>query len=75
MILLQVSNRVLQVVLIGGDHDGETALIPQISLTPSSSTTTFAFKLRRRQFPVCLAFAMSINRSQGQTVDRVGLDL
>ncbi|KAI5830322.1 DNA repair and recombination protein PIF1 [Schizophyllum commune Tattone D] len=35
----------------------------------------FAFKLRRRQFPVRLAFAVSINKSQGQSVRYVGIDL
>ena len=33
------------------------------------------FKLRRRQFPVRLAFAMTINKAQGQTLQRVGLFL
>ncbi|KIK19419.1 hypothetical protein PISMIDRAFT_63125, partial [Pisolithus microcarpus 441] len=27
------------------------------------------------QFPVCVAFAMTINKSQGQSVQHVGLDL
>jgi len=31
------------------------------------------FTLRRRQFPVRPAFAMSINKSQGQTLQRVGV--
>jgi PIF1-like helicase/Helicase len=75
MILVQKSDRVLQVVLIGGDHDGEMALIPRISLTPSTDMTSFAFKLCRCQHPLRLAFAMSIHHSQGQTVDHVGLDL
>jgi ATP-dependent DNA helicase PIF1 len=75
MTLIQKSERVLQVILIGGDHDGEIALIPRISLTPSINTSSFAFKLRRRQYPLHLAFAMSVHRSQGQTVEHVGLDL
>jgi hypothetical protein len=29
----------------------------------------------RRQFPVALAFAMTINKAQGQSVKLVGLDL
>ena len=33
------------------------------------------YKLRRRQFPVKLAFAMTLNKSQGQSVQHVGLDL
>jgi len=35
----------------------------------------FPFILTRRQFPVRPCFAMTINKSQGQTLDFVGLDL
>ncbi|KAJ7848895.1 hypothetical protein B0H13DRAFT_2361664 [Mycena leptocephala] len=38
-----MSERVLECGLMGGDHDGETILIPRISLTPSN-TTDFTFK-------------------------------
>ncbi len=31
--------------------------------------------MQRRQFPVRLAFAMSINKAQGQSVRWVGIDL
>ena len=74
MIVTRLSQRVLEVRLIGGDHDGEIALIPRISLTPTS-LTDFTFKIRRRQFPVRLAFAMTINKAQGQSVKIVGLDM
>ena len=74
MIVIGMSERVLQVRLIGGDHDGQFALIPRISLIPTS-TPNYTFKIRRRQFPVRLAFAVTINRSQGQSVKYVGLDL
>jgi ATP-dependent DNA helicase PIF1 len=33
------------------------------------------FNFRRLQFPVSLAFAMTINKSQGQTIKVVGLNL
>lgn len=33
------------------------------------------FKLQRRQFPVALAFSMTINKAQGQSLRKVGLDL
>ena len=47
--------------------------IPRITLTPSDSG--LPFDLKRRQFPVRPAFVLSINKSQGQTLDFVGLDL
>lgn len=74
MIVIGMSERVLHVQLIGGDHDGKLALIPRISLIPTS-TPSFAFKIKRRQFLVRLAFAITINRAQGQSVKYVGLDL
>jgi ATP-dependent DNA helicase PIF1 len=33
------------------------------------------FELHHRQFPVQLEFAMTINKSQGQSLGTVGLDL
>ena len=48
-----------------GDHAGQHVLIPRINLIPYDTTLPFIFK--RPQFPVRLAFAMSINKAQGQT--------
>lgn len=74
MIVTQMRERVLEVRLLGGKYNGEHAFIPRISLTPSN-VTAFSFRFRRRQFPVRLAFALSINKSQGQSVQHVGLYL
>ncbi len=73
--IMHMSNRVLQVHLLGGDHDGEIAFIPQITLSPSIHGLNFTVQLKRCQFPVQLAFAMTVNRSQGQSVAHVALDL
>ena len=48
-------------------------LIPCITISPSNLDLPFVFQ--RRQFPVRLSFAMSINKSQGQSVTKVGLNL
>jgi hypothetical protein len=71
--LIKMTSRVLEVRIITGAHAGETAFIPWISLIPSEED--LPFKLSRRQFPLRLAFAMTINKSQGQSLGRVGLDL
>ena len=75
MILVRMSRRVLKVRLIGGKHDSQLALIPRITLTPGEAQTGLAFVLKRRQFPVRLAFALTINKAQGQSVKHVGIDL
>jgi ATP-dependent exoDNAse (exonuclease V) alpha subunit len=73
--IVQMSNRLFEIRLISGDHTGETALIPWILLSPSLTGLDFAIKLNRRQFPVQLAFAMTINKAQGQTIRHVGINL
>ena len=75
MVVTQMRDRVLEVRLIGGEHDGEVALIPRVSLIPSASSADVTFRFRRRQFPVRLAFALSINKAQGQSVQYIGLNL
>jgi len=42
-------------------------------ITPSD--TRLPFKMRRKQFALSVAFAMTINKSQGQTLESVGLYL
>jgi PIF1-like helicase/Helicase len=71
MILLRIKSHVLECRILGGD--GKTVFIPRISIEPSDGD--LHIPLSCRQFPVCLAFAMTINKSQGQSVQNVGLDL
>ncbi|XP_021965731.1 ATP-dependent DNA helicase PIF1-like [Folsomia candida] len=54
-------------------NKGDTVFIPRIDLAPSD--TTLPFILKRRQFPVIPAFAITINKSQGQSYDYVGINL
>ena len=73
MKLLATSSNILTCQIITGSHCGETVHIPRIALCPSDDQ--LPCKIKRVQFPVKLAFAMTINKSQGQSLDRVGLDL
>ena len=76
MIFKRATQHVLVVEIIGGKHHGEQAFIPRITLIPSATECAgFKFQLRQHQFPVRLAFAMTINKAQGQSVRHVGLDL
>ena len=66
-------SRVIQARILTRDKSGDLVFIPRISLTPSSSELPFT--MTRRQFPIRLAYAMTINKSQGQSVKYVGVDL
>ena len=72
-VVTRISDRVLEVRLLTGEHAGSTTFIPRLGLTPSNTQVPFEFC--RRQFPVKVCFAMSINKSQGQSVGYVGLDV
>lgn len=73
MVLTKIQNHVLECRILGGKHAGNIVFIPRITLKPSNED--LPIPLSRRQFPVRLAFAMTINKSQGQSVENIGLDL
>lgn len=59
--------------ILTGEKVGEIIYIPRILIQPSD--TRLPFKMRRRQLPIDVAFAMTINKSQGQSLSEVGLFL
>ena len=60
--------------IISGKFANQTALLSKITLT-SSPQDRYPFIIQRHQLPIRLAYAMTINKSQGQTLDQVGLYL
>ncbi|KAL7120574.1 hypothetical protein ACP275_02G130000 [Erythranthe tilingii] len=71
--ITRLGNRVLEAKIISDSNVGQKVFIPRLSLTPSDSRIPFHFQ--RRQFPIVLSFAMTINKSQGQSLQNVGLYL
>ena len=68
-----MSQCMIEIRISAGDFKDNTSFIPRIIL--DSADDDFPFKLRRLQFPLRLAFAMTINKSQGQSLTFTGLDL
>lgn len=73
LIVTRLGDRVIEARVATGPSKGEVVCIPRLGITPSDSSMPFT--LRRLQFPVRPAFAMTINKSQGQTLTMVGVYL
>ena len=59
--------------IISGKNIGTIVTIPKIIMSPNDSK--WPFKLNRRQLPLATCYAMTINKRQGQMLQRVGLYL
>ncbi|XP_050876132.1 uncharacterized protein LOC127079807 [Lathyrus oleraceus] len=64
----------LDVEILTGSNAGKHAFLPRIKIKTFASDG-LPFVLSRKQFPVRLSFAITINKSQGQTIPNVGIYL
>ncbi|GJY15123.1 ATP-dependent DNA helicase PIF1-like protein, partial [Tanacetum coccineum] len=71
--ILRMSTNNIECKIISGGKVGSIVAIPRMNISPSDKK--MPFQLNRRQFPVAVSFAMTINKSQGQTLSKVGLFL
>ena len=60
--------------IVVGQHAGKRVFLPRIPLCPSDDEM-FPFQFKRKQFPIRLSFAMTVNKSQGQTIPNVSVYL
>ena len=75
MILIGIGKRILRCRLVTGTNAGKEVNIHRIPFTHSDDDLDFPLQFTRVQFPVKLAFALTINKSQGQTLPAVGIYL
>ncbi|OIT19416.1 hypothetical protein A4A49_61300, partial [Nicotiana attenuata] len=73
LIITRLGNRVIEAKILSVNMAGQKVFIPRMSLTPSDAR--IPFKFQRRQFPIVVSLAMTINKSQGQSLSHVGLYL
>jgi len=72
LIIQEIGQYVLKVKILGGSDAVE--LIPRFTL--STLPGTLPFILTRKQFPIKVSFAMTINKSQGRSLlNKVAVDL
>jgi ATP-dependent DNA helicase PIF1 len=72
VVVKNMYSHLVEVQIVAGPHAGKVALIPRITCKCEED---LPFTLYRRQFPLKLAFAMTVNKSQGQTLQNVVLYL
>ncbi|KAI3636479.1 hypothetical protein MIR68_005831 [Amoeboaphelidium protococcarum] len=71
--LINYSRNLLIVEILSGKFQGTLHALPRINCIDTKAM--FGIELMRIQFPVKLAFAVTINKIMGQTLDKVGLYL
>ncbi|XP_027770897.1 ATP-dependent DNA helicase PIF1-like [Solanum pennellii] len=74
MICRGFSQNVLHAEISSGHSATKHVFLPRIQLSPPENEG-YPFKFIRKQFPIRLCFAMTINKAQGQTIHNVGLYL
>ena len=62
---------VIEATILTGPFEGEAVLISRIPMIP----TDLPFQFKRLQFPIRLAFTITINKAQGQSLEKCDIDL
>ena len=73
LVVSKLGEKVIEAIIMTGSNIGDVVYIPRICLT--AKDPKWPFTLHLRQFPVRVCYAMTINKSQGQTLSAVGLYL
>ena len=73
MVVRHCNRNTIDCEVLCGISAGNHILLPRVQLAPAD--TGLPFVLQRRQFPLRLAYSMTINKSQGQTFEKVGLHM
>jgi ATP-dependent DNA helicase PIF1 len=69
LVITTLGDLVIEAEIMTGKHKGKSVVIPRISLTLKNPR--YMFVLERRQYPIKVCYAMTINKSQGQSLSEV----
>ncbi|XP_020962284.1 uncharacterized protein LOC107606362 isoform X4 [Arachis ipaensis] len=71
LVVTRLGKHIIEACSKVGKNKGQKVFIPRMTLSPSDHR--IPFKFQRRQFPIMVSYAMTINKSQGQSLSKVGL--
>ena len=74
LICRRFDRNVIDAEISVGEHKGKRVFLPRIPFVPIQNVKD-VFHFKKKQFPVRLCFAMTINKAQGQTLSYVGIYL
>nr|GEW57413.1 hypothetical protein [Tanacetum cinerariifolium] len=69
--ILKLGEHVIEAQITTGTYVGHTTIIPRLKLSPSDKR--LPLKINRCQFPLAICFAITINKSQGQSLSKLGI--
>ncbi|XP_025652652.1 uncharacterized protein [Arachis hypogaea] len=73
LVVIKLGKHIIEARGSARKNKGQKVFIPRTTLSPSDHR--IPFKFQRRQFPIMVSYAMTINKSQGQSLANVGLIL
>jgi len=73
LLITNLDNWLIKRTILGGTFHGKSAMIPRIITTSNQGDAPWV--IQRKQYPVRPSFAITINKSQGQSLGTVGVDL
>ena len=73
LIVRNLQHHLIWAEVIASEHRGHHDMIPRITM--SSKDTALPIDIARTQFPVRLAYCLTINKAQGQSLRKVGVYL
>jgi hypothetical protein len=73
LIITILADMVIEGQIMSGTYKDKSVLIPRIALTLKNYKLPFV--LQRQQYPIKVCYAMTINKSQGQTLSNVDIYL
>lgn len=73
LLVTQLAEKVIEARIITGSNVGSHVFIPRITFPVNDGRC--AYTIKRRQFPIRPCYAMTINKSQGQSLKVVGVFL